>query len=108
MFIANSHGADFFGADHHPIKTIQSIAEYLPGLMPANDAAPVVRLLTAACAGPTAAAPDEAAAYAERLKQAAGHRFMKPTLRSPVRLLADAAARAAFASEPWTLGPTAA
>jgi len=103
--LVTSHGADFFGEDRYPLRVLQQIAEYVDGTHPTAAGRPLVRLLFAACTTPRQIPPDQAAEIADQLRATARGRWTPPKLAAVIRLLADAAARAASNGEPWTWTP---
>jgi hypothetical protein len=105
--LVTSHGADFFGEDRFPLRTLQQIADYALGTHPRSIADPLAKLLTSAGAQPQHIAPDRAAELAEQLLATARNRYTPPKLAAQIRLLADGAARAAEAREAWTWTPDA-
>lgn len=64
-----------------------------------------MQLLYAAGSEPRQIPPGRAAEIAEQLRKTACARWTPPKLASVIRLLADAAARAAAADEHWTWTP---
>jgi hypothetical protein len=97
-----SHGADFFGQDRHALKSLVSLAPYAASAFSWNDqklVAPLVQALE----NPTARTipASEAAVLAEQLLKVSRNRHIKPAVAGLARALADAAARAADAGEPW-------
>ncbi|WP_327167114.1 hypothetical protein [Streptomyces zaomyceticus] len=106
--VVTSHGADFFGEDRHPVRTLVSLADYARGSLPAAVRARLVDLLEGAGrmeggTGHTIPAA-EVPGLAEQLRTVARARGLRsPRLASAAALLADAAARAAADGEPWTL-----
>ncbi|MER7050489.1 hypothetical protein ABT391_37330 [Streptomyces jumonjinensis] len=94
-----SHGADFFGQDRHPLKVLASLAGYAEGCLPRAERGPLVELLKDPEAGTIAAA--EAAVVSGLLLRVARHGWVKGPAAAHARALADSAARAADAGEPW-------
>ncbi|MFJ4562111.1 hypothetical protein ACIP4Q_39400 [Streptomyces massasporeus] len=97
-----SHGADFFGEDHHPLKAVVALAPYVTSSFAWNDrakVAPLTRLLENPAA--TTIPPSEAAALSEQLLKVARCPHLKPKPSALARALADAAGRAAADDEPW-------
>nr|WP_011265211.1 hypothetical protein [Streptomyces sp. F11]AAX51316.1 unknown [Streptomyces sp. F11] len=95
-----SHGADFFGQDRHPLKLLASLAGYAEGCLSRDERGPLVLLLTNPEDG-GAMPPSQAGEIAQLLLKLARHRFVKAGAAAHARALADAAARAAEAGEPW-------
>ncbi|MEV6536667.1 hypothetical protein AB0M86_45155 [Streptomyces sp. NPDC051639] len=104
--VMTSHGADFFGEDHHPVKLLRDLGQQVRGVLPYAELPPLTQLLDSAGAGPVTLLPDRAADVSALFLAAANHRLMKPKFAAAARLLADAAARAAADDEPWTWTPT--
>lgn len=98
--IVVSHGADFFGEDRHPLKTLTSLAGYAEGTLTYAERGPLVQLLQNPGDGGTIPA-DKAAELSELLLKVARHRFVKASAAAHARALADAATRAAADGEPW-------
>ncbi|MFJ9676381.1 hypothetical protein ACIRP5_37115 [Streptomyces sp. NPDC101221] len=96
-----SHGADFFGEDRHPLKTLASLAGFAEGCLPAAERGSLVQMLKdPGRAGSIQA--DKTAEVSALLLRLARHRFVKGPAAAAARALADAAARAAADGEPWT------
>lgn len=96
------HGADFFGEDRHPLKSLISLAPYASNAFSWADrakVAPLVQLLE----NPTARTipASEAALFSEQLLKVSRSRGLQPKVASLARALADAAGRAAADGEPW-------
>ena len=89
-----SHGADFFGEDRHPLKTLTSLAGYAEGCLPSAERGPLVQLLQNPGEGGTIPA-DKVSGVAQLLMRLARHRFVKASAAAHARALADAANRAA-------------
>lgn len=98
--LVTTHGGDFFGQDHHQVRELTSLAGYVCGVLPTADRAQLVHLLEHAADGQTIA-PATAAVLAEQLLRVSRHKFLPPKASATARALADAAARAATAGEPW-------
>lgn len=98
--IVVSHGADFFGEDRHPLQSVTALAGYAEGCLPAATRAPLVQLL-AHPAEVVTLPPVAAAGFAPLLLTLSRHRFLKGKPAAVARALADAAARAVEAGEPW-------
>ncbi|NEC40138.1 hypothetical protein [Streptomyces rubrogriseus] len=98
--VVTSHGADFFGEDRHPLKSLTSLAGYAEGCLSRDERGPVVLLLTNPGEGGTMT-PSQAAEVGALLHKLARHRFVRAKESAVARALADAAARAAAAGEPW-------
>lgn len=98
--VVTSHGADFFGEDRHPLKTLVSLAGYAEGCLPYAECGPLVLLLKTPGEGGTMS-PSHAAEIAQLLLKLARHRFVKASAAAHARALGDAAARAAAEGEPW-------
>ncbi|MER5820684.1 hypothetical protein [Streptomyces californicus] len=101
-----SHGADFFGEDRHPLAAVRALGPYAQNSVPWDDRptiAPLVQLLEdLADRADRSFPPAEAAQLSEQLLVIARNRRIKPGIATLARALADAAARAAVDSEPWT------
>ena len=101
-----SHGADFFGEDHHLLKVLTSLAGYAEGVLPAADRTQLVTLLQSAGTPQTVPAA-QAARLAPQFLAIARHGFVRSkTCAQTARMLADAATRAAADNEPWTWNTT--
>ncbi|MEV6810219.1 hypothetical protein [Streptomyces sp. NPDC051132] len=98
--VVTSHGADFFGEDRHPLKVLASLAGYAEGCLSEAERGPLVDALRDPGAGGTIPA-DKVAPLAPLLLRLARHRFVRGAAAATARALADAAARAAAADEPW-------
>lgn len=98
--IVVSHGADFFGEDRHPLKTLTSLAGYAEGCLSRDERGPVVLLLTNPGDGRTMP-PAQAAEISTLLLKLARHKFVRPKESAVARALADAATRASANGEPW-------
>lgn len=98
--VVTSHGADFFGEDRHPLRTLVSLAGYAEGCLSYDERGPLVLLLTNPGAGGTMS-PSQAAEIAQALRKLARHRFVKTSAAAHAHALGDAAARAAADGEPW-------
>lgn len=96
-----SHGADFFGQDRYSLRALASLAGYAEGCLPYAERDSLVQLLKEpgpeGCLIPAA----EVAGVAQLLLRLARHRFVKGPAAGVARALADAAARAAAAGDPW-------
>lgn len=106
--LVTSHGADFFGQDRHPLALVSGLAAYVRSAVPfaqRSDLGPFLerlRQLDQALAEAGARfEPDEAATLGEALLNVSRLQGVKPKVSAAVRLLADAATRAAAAREPW-------
>ncbi|WP_327170020.1 hypothetical protein [Streptomyces subrutilus] len=101
--IVTSHGADFFGQDHHPCRMLISLARYAQSIIPAADRKSLVQLLTDAQTGTERIIPAaQAAVLAAQLRQIGRDRFVKAKAEGKTAmLLADAATRAAADGDPW-------
>ncbi|MFJ2186307.1 hypothetical protein ACIOJG_37490 [Streptomyces anulatus] len=98
-----SHGADFFGEDRHPLAAVQALGPYVENAVSYVDrptVAPLVRTMEDLSDRTFPAA--DAAQLSEQLLKVARNRRIKPAVAGLARALADAAARAAAADEPWT------
>lgn len=97
-----SHGADFFGQDRYSLKALASLAPYASNAFSYNDRK-VVAPLVQALENPTARTipASESAVFSEQLLKVSRSRHLKPAVAGLARALADAAARAADAGEPW-------
>ncbi|MFK0231397.1 hypothetical protein ACIQUL_37155 [Streptomyces sp. NPDC090303] len=95
-----SHGADFFGEDRHPLKSLTSLAGYSEGCLSRDERGPVVLLLTNPGEGGTMT-PSQAAEIATLLLKLARHRFVRAKESAVAHALAAAATRAADSGEPW-------
>ncbi|MEU9349161.1 hypothetical protein AB0D74_48990 [Streptomyces sp. NPDC048278] len=97
-----SHGSDFFGQDRHSLKSLISLAPYASNAFSWNDQKAVAPLVQA-LENPTARTipAEDAAVFSEQLLKVSRSRHLKPAVASLARALADAAARAADAGEPW-------
>ncbi|MFC8223937.1 hypothetical protein ACFUTY_37935 [Streptomyces sp. NPDC057362] len=98
--VVTSHGADFFGEDRHPLKSLTSLAGYAEGCLSRDERGPVVLLLASPGEGGTMTA-SQAAEVGALLLKLARHRFVRAKEAAVARALADAAVRAADAGEPW-------
>ncbi|GGU67380.1 DUF7739 domain-containing protein [Streptomyces lavendofoliae] len=98
--VVTSHGADFFGEDRHPLKSLTSLAGYAEGCLSRDERGPVVLLLTNPGEGGTMT-PSQATEIAALLHKLARHRFVRAKESAVARALADAATLAADAGEPW-------
>lgn len=98
--VVTSHGADFFGEDRHPLKTLVSLAVSAEGCLPYSDRGPLVELLRDPGEGGSIP-PAKAADVAQLLLKVARHRSVKTSVAAHARALGDAAARAAADGEPW-------
>ncbi|MFI8258912.1 DUF7739 domain-containing protein [Streptomyces filamentosus] len=111
--LATTHGADFFGVDHHPVQALVSLADYARGCLSAVDREQLVALLEGAARmqpGTTRTIPAaELPALAAQLRTVARSKALRsPRLAATAALLAGAAARAASDSDSWiwTLAPS--
>lgn len=95
-----SHGSDFFGQDRHALKVLTSLAGYAEGCLPHAERGPLVALLTDPGEGGKIP-PEKAAVVSELLLKVSRHGWVKAPAAASARALADAAARAADAGEPW-------
>lgn len=96
------HGADFFGEDRHPLKSLISLAPYVSNAFPWSERktiAPLLALLENPAEQTVPAS--EAALFAEQLLKVARSRGLQPKVSALARALADAADRAAADGEPW-------
>ncbi|MFD7291617.1 hypothetical protein [Streptomyces sp. NPDC059863] len=98
--VITSHGADFFGEDRHPLKTLASLAGYAEGCLSRDERGPLMLLLTNPGEGGSMS-PSQAAEISALLLRLARHRFVKASAAAHARALADAAARAAADGESW-------
>jgi hypothetical protein len=97
-----SHGADFFGQDRHPVKSLISLAPYASSSFSWADREKVAPLVQALEQPTDQKFPaDQAAVLAEQLLKVSRCRHLKPKPSALARALADAAARAAADGEPW-------
>ncbi|MYW65595.1 hypothetical protein GTY65_16240 [Streptomyces sp. SID8379] len=97
-----SHGADFFGQDRHPVKSLAELVPYVENSVSYVDrksVAPLVEQLRAPVdlAFPAA----EAAELCIQLLKVSRTPRTKPAICSLARSLSDAAERAAADGEPW-------
>ncbi|QGZ49980.1 hypothetical protein GPZ77_17805 [Streptomyces sp. QHH-9511] len=99
--LVTSHGADFFGHDRYPLPFITGLRDYINGVVPYDERRPLVKLLEHAAAEGAEFTPAQAQAIGEALMKVASHRFTKPKVAAAVRLLAEAAGRAATDGETW-------
>ncbi|MGC3005018.1 hypothetical protein ACPF8X_43240 [Streptomyces sp. G35A] len=101
--IVTSHGADFFGEDRYPFRTLASLAGYAEGVLPAAERGQLVQLLRDAETGEDRFVPAaEAGTLAQQFRRIARHKFVKSRAAAQAAaLLADAAGRAAADGEPW-------
>jgi hypothetical protein len=106
VHLVTSHGADFFGQDHHHLASLQQIARWVAGWGPTAAAGHELRtLLQSAGTEPHSIPPDAAAAYPDLLLCAVRTNAFPEKAAPTARLLADAAARAAADREPWAWTP---
>lgn len=100
-----SHGADFFGQDRYPRKSLTSLAGYAEGVLSHAVRGPLVQLLQ----HPTeqGISPAKAGEFAELLLRISRHGWVKAKPSALARSLADAAARAAADGEHWQWRVTA-
>ncbi|MFB8046294.1 hypothetical protein ACFC8F_33920 [Streptomyces hydrogenans] len=106
--LVTSHGADFFGADSHAVRTVVSLADYARHVLAPLDRVEVVQLLEGAGqmeAGAVTAIPAAMVpTLATQLRAIARCRAIRsPRLAATAALLADAAERAAADGDDWTL-----
>ncbi|MFJ3533798.1 hypothetical protein OG596_39280 (plasmid) [Streptomyces sp. NBC_01102] len=101
--VITSHGADFFGEDRHPLKSVKALAPYAENSVSVFERSTVARLLQLLEA-PVAQtfSATEAAELSEQLLKVSRDRHLKSGLAAIARHLADAAGRAAAGGEPWT------
>ncbi|MEU0023520.1 hypothetical protein ABZ173_38485, partial [Streptomyces rochei] len=85
--VVTSHGADFFGEDRHPLKSLTSLAGYAEGCLSRDERGPVVLLLTNPGEGGTMT-PSQAAEIAALLHKLARHRFVRAKESAVARALA--------------------
>lgn len=100
--IVTSHGADFFGYDHHLRKDVAALAAWVANSVPYNDRKLVAPLVEALEFPKSRTFPADAAAVAaQQLLKVSRVRQLTPKASALARALADAAARAAADGEPW-------
>ncbi|MGW5803724.1 DUF7739 domain-containing protein [Streptomyces bacillaris] len=100
--VAVSHGADFYGLDHHPSTVLVQLAPYVTNSTPYSQQADIAPLVTALEApADQEFPPDQAAQLAEQLRKVSRDRHLKGKPAAVARALADAAARAAADHDPW-------
>ncbi|MFD6872602.1 hypothetical protein ACFWD5_31790, partial [Streptomyces koyangensis] len=89
-----SHGADFFGQDHHLRKEVAALASWVQTSVPYNDRKAVASLVDALeFPKPRTFPAAEAALVSEQLLTVSRTRHLKPRASALARALADAAAR---------------
>ncbi|MFB6955369.1 hypothetical protein ACFCXP_37630 [Streptomyces niveus] len=97
-----SHGADFFGEDHHLLKEVTALAPWVKDSVSYVDRESVAPLVAALERPESRTFPaEDSASVSEQLLKVSRARFIQPRLAALSRALADAAARAAAAGEPW-------
>ncbi|MEV7275181.1 hypothetical protein ACIQIG_33745 [Streptomyces bacillaris] len=100
--VAVSHGADFFGLDHHPSTVLVQLAPYVTNSTPYSQQADIAPLVTALeTPADQEFPPEQAAQLAEQLHKVSRDRHLKGKPAAAARALADAAARAAADHDPW-------
>lgn len=107
--VVSSHGADFFGVDHHPAADLATLADHVRAhLSLERGRVRLAQLLEQAGEKSQEVPAAQATDFAAMLRQLARERYLRPSVARRARALGDAAARAGAAGEPWTLTPATA
>ncbi|MGW3200098.1 DUF7739 domain-containing protein [Streptomyces sp. NPDC001118] len=97
-----SHGSDFFGCDTVPAKVMRELGEYVRGIIPAADQAPLTRLLETAGETEQRIDSGQAALLAVLLRRTAASKRLQMKYAEVAARLGVAAANSAADAEPWT------
>ncbi|MFD7867802.1 hypothetical protein [Streptomyces sp. NPDC059783] len=99
-----SHGADFFGEDRHLVCDITVLGGWLRSGIPRVSLGDAAMLVTAMeePSDQVVFPPAYLGEWAGYLLKISRDRYLKPPLSAVARSLADSAARAAEAGDPWT------
>ncbi|MFK8851148.1 hypothetical protein [Streptomyces sp. Ac-502] len=100
--IVVSHGSDFFGEDHLPVRRLRELGEHLRGVLPACDHPPLTQLLETAGTAEHTISGEQAALLAVLLRRAAASKHLSKPHAAIAARLGCAAANAASSPDPWT------
>lgn len=103
--ITVSHGSDFYGVDTVPAKLVRELGEYVRGIIPYADQAPLTQLLDNAGETEQRIDSDQAALLAVLLRRTAASKGLQKKHAQIAARLGIAAANSAADGEPWTWTP---